>query len=127
MPISLLALTTITQWTLFFGIALIIFGSIEKKDIFVLSGQLAFLFLGFLSLYMILSHGITVPENNGTIIPKEQKVLALLKGVSLFSGLTAITLLFKFFRFKYWKQSTYILILVALFLFFMVFNIQQMA
>ena len=123
---SFLGLTSISQWALFLGIAAIIFGWIEKKEKFILIGQLTFLALGFLALYVLLTDKIIVPPNNGIQIPKEMKVLAYFKSVALFMGLDVISLLMSLFKIRFYKVSTYLLLFFALMLFFMVFNIQQM-
>jgi len=124
---SFLGLTSISQWALFLGIAAIIFGWIEKKEKFILIGQLTFLALGFLALYVLLTDKIIVPPNNGIQIPKEMKVLAYFKSIALFMGLDVISLLMSLFKIRFYKVSTYLLLFFALMLFFMVFNIQQMA
>ena len=124
---SLLGLTSISQWALFLGIAAIIFGWIEKKEKFVLVGQFIFLLLGFLAFYILLTHEITVPQINGNIIPKEMKALAFFKSVALFTGLVVLSLILKLFKLRIRKYSIYFLVFFALMLFFMVFNIQQMA
>lgn len=124
---SLLAFTSISQWALFLGIASIIFGWIEKKEKFVLVGQFVFLLLGFLAFYILLTHEITVPQINGNSIPKELKALAFFKSVALFTGLVVLSLILKLFKLRIRKYSIYLLVFFALMLFFMVFNIQQMA
>ena len=126
-PNSYLVYTSISQWALFLGIAAIVFGWIEKKEKFILIGQFAFLVLGFIALYVLLTDKIVVPPNNGIQIPKEIKVLAYFKSTALFMGLDVISLLMTLFKIRFHKVSTYILIFFALMLFFMVFNIQQMA
>ena len=123
---SLLALTSVSQWALFLGIAFILFGWIEKKEKFLLAGQLIFLLLGFLAAYILLTGKISLPEPGGNIMTKGVKVIAFFKAVVLFTGLTVITLLMNLFKFRYWKISAYVLVFFALMLFFMVFNIQQM-
>lgn len=124
---SLLELTSISQWALFLGIASIIFGWIEKREKFVLIGQLIFLVLGLFALYILLTDGIFVPQNDGTHIPKELKALAFFKSVALFTGLVVLSLILKLFKLRIQKYSVYLLVFFALMLFFMVFNIQQMA
>jgi len=124
---SLVAIASISQWALFLGIVSILFGWIEKKEKFVLTGQIIFLLLGFFSLYILLADVILVPQFSGNILPKELKILAFLKGVALFTGLVVISLLLKLFKLRFRQVSVYMVIFFALFLFFMVFNIQQMA
>jgi len=126
-PNYLLGLTSISQWALFIGIALIIFGLIEKREMFVLAGQFVFLLLGFLAMYILLTDEITVPQTEVCQIAKELKVLVYYKSVALFMGIVVISLLMKLFNLRFQKVSIYILIIFALLLFFMVFNIQQMA
>jgi hypothetical protein len=53
--------------------------------------------------------------------------LAFFKGIALFSGFNIISLLLKLIKPRFHKVSVYILVFFALALFFMVFNIQQMA
>lgn len=124
---SLLGLTSISQWSLFTGIGLIIFGFIEKKENFILWGQIVFIILGFLALYVLFSNGIIVPETDQGIISKELKVLAFFKGVVLFMILTIVSTILKLFKFRYWKFSVYIITFFALSLFFILVNIQQLA
>jgi len=124
---SMLVFTSISQWMLFAGIALILFGWIEKRNHFVLSGQLIFLALGFLGLWVIFNYSTPLQPNSGTQIPKEVRILAYFKGVALFMGLTVLTLMLELFKIRYRKFGVYALVFFALMLFFMVFNIQQMA
>ena len=126
-PNSFLGYTSISQWALFLGIVAIVFGWIEKKEKFILIGQLTFLVLGFIALYVLLTDKIVVPQNNGIQISKEIKVLYYFKSVALFMGLDVITLLMSLFKIRFHKVGIYILVFFALMLFFMVFNIQQMA
>jgi hypothetical protein len=123
--ISLLELTSISQWTLFAGIAVILFGFIEKRDKMILGGQVIFLLLGLFAAYVLLCDVILVPKIVQNSIPKELKVLSFYKGVVLFTGLTIISLILKLFKLRFQKTSIYILVFFALMLFFMVFNIQQ--
>ena len=122
---SLLGLTSISQWGLFLGIVLLLFGWIEKREKFVLAGQLAFLLIGILTLWILLTDQIHVPDTQG-ILTKQAKVLAFFKGMALFSGLNLVTLLLTLFKLRFHKASQYILLFFALMLFFMVFSIQQM-
>lgn len=122
---SLLGMTSVSQWGLFVGIALILFGWVEKREKLILAGQLAFLLLGFLTTWILLTHQIAVPEAQG-VITKEVKVLAFFKGMAYFSGFNLLSLLLKIFQLRFYKPSLYILLLFALMLFFMVFSLQQM-
>lgn len=124
---SLLILTSVSQWGLFLGIAFILFGWVEKREKFVLAGQMAFLIIGLLALWILLTDQIPVPDTTNGIITKQVKILAFFKGVALFSGLNVVSLLLKIFKLRFQKASVYLLLLFALMLFFMVFNIQQMA
>lgn len=124
---SLLGLTSISQWALFIGIGLIVFGWVDKKDRIILAGQFTFLVLGFLACWILLIDGIFIPETTGPGIPKELKVLTYFKGVAVFGAIDAASLLLKLFNLRFQKTSVYILFIYGLALFFMVFNIQQMA
>jgi hypothetical protein len=124
--ISLLGLTSISQWTLFAGIALILFGIVEKSEKIMLGGQVIFLLLGFFALYILVNDVILVPQIVvGNPVPKELRVLSFFKGIVLFTGLTIISLILKIFKLRFQRTSLYLLVFFALMLFFMVFNIQQ--
>lgn len=124
---SLLGYTSISQWLLFIGIGLCIFGLIEKKERIVLAGQIALLALGVWAAWILLTNQIAVPETTGSTMPKEARVVAYFRGVLLFSVVTVVSLLLQIFRLRFQKVSIYILLFFAMMLFFMVFNIQQMA
>ena len=123
--ISLLVLTSISQWTLFAGIALILFGFIEKRENLLLGGQVIFLLLGFFAVYVLLKNVIVVPELDQNTVPKELKIITFYKEIVLFTGLTLISLILKLFKLRFQKTSLYILVFFALMLFFIVFGIQQ--
>ena len=124
--ISLLGLTGISQWTLFAGIALILYGIIEKSEKMMLGGQVIFLLLGIFAIYILVNDVILIPPFvAGNPVPKALRVLSFYKGVVLFTGLTIISIFLKLFKIRFQKTSLYILIFFALMLFFMVFNIQQ--
>ncbi|HAH24047.1 MAG TPA: hypothetical protein DCL77_09875 [Prolixibacteraceae bacterium] len=122
---SLLSLTSIAQMGLFLGIASILFGWVEKKDKIVLAGQLAFLLLGILTLWILLTDQIALPDTPG-IITKQVKVFAFFKGLAWFSLFNVVSLLLKFFKLRLHQYSLYLLLLFALMLFFMVYSIQQL-
>jgi hypothetical protein len=124
--ISLLGLTGISQWTLFAGIAFILFGIVEKNEKIILGGQVILLLLGFFALYVLVNDMILVPKIiDGNPVQKEFRVLSFYKGIALFTGLTVISLMLKLLKIRFQKTSLYILVFFALMLFFMVFNIQQ--
>ncbi len=124
--ISLLGLTGISQWTLFAGIALILYGIIEKSEKMMLGGQVIFLLLGIFAIYILVNDVILIPPFVAVNpVPKALRVLSFYKGVVLFTGLTIISLILKLFKIRFQKTSLYILVFFALMLFFMVFNIQQ--
>ncbi len=123
----LLGLTSISQWGLFLGIAAIIFGWVEKQERFILAGQLVFMIIGLMAVWILITDQIFLPEIKNNIVPKQYKVQAFFKTITVFAGFTAITILLKLFKLRFHKASIYILMFFALSLFFMVFNIQQMA
>jgi len=123
---SLSGLASISQWTLFLGIALILFSWIEKKEKLAIAGQAVLLLLGLLSLWVILTNNNLVPENNGDPISKEIKILSYFKLAAYFSGFNLISLLLNLFKVRFHKFSLYLVVFTGLMLFFMVFNILQM-
>jgi hypothetical protein len=123
---SLLQLTTISQYSLFIGIGLIFFSWIEKKEKLELAGQAIFVLLGFLSLWVIFTNAVVIPEVNESPLSKELKILSYFKLVALFSGFSLISLLFNILKLRFHKLSIYLDVFVGLMLFFMAFGILQM-
>lgn len=124
--ISLLEITSVAQWLLFAGIALILFGWFEKKDKTLLAGQIIFLLLGFLAIWVLISEKTDIVETIGRNTGKEMKILSFYKGILILTGIDFVSLLLKLFKLRFQKASNAIVILVALMLFFMVFNILKM-
>lgn len=122
---SLPVYTSISQWALFLGIGLIIMGIIEKREYYILGGQIAFILLGLMAIYVLFPQSGILDENL-TKSPKVIRSLAFFKGAIYFMVLTILVLLQKLFKLPYQKASIYLLIFFALFLFFMLFNIIQM-
>jgi hypothetical protein len=85
-----------------------------------------FVLLGILSLWVILTNTITVPEATGNLISKEVRMLIYFKLTALFSGFNLFSILLKFFRARFHKISLYLAVFIGLSLFFMVFSILQM-
>lgn len=122
----LLGPVTASQYSLFLGIALILFGWIEKKEKLIIYGQVVFILLGGLSIWMLLTNsGITLPENS-TSIPKEVRIMSYFRMVAGFSVISLISLLLNLFKSRFHKASLFLIVLLALALFFMVLNILQL-
>jgi len=122
---SMLSMTYLSQLGLFLGIGLILYGWIEKRDKLILAGHLAFLMIGLLALWILLTGQISVPDTPG-IISKQARTLAFFKGLGWFSLFNALSLLLKLLKLRIHKASLYVLLFFALMLFFMVFNLLQM-
>jgi hypothetical protein len=118
--------SSISQWALFLGIGLIVFGIIEKKEKYILAGQIAFIVLGIFASWILLTNNISVPAENSLIITKELKALSFFKGCIIMMALAILSFLQRLFKLPYQKTTPYLLILFALFLFFMLSNIIQM-
>jgi hypothetical protein len=122
--ISLSGLTSISQWALFLGIGLIIFGIIEKRENYILAGQIAFIVLGILASWILFTKTIHLPIENA--ITKELRSISFFKGSVILMALTILALLQKLLKLPFQKASIYFLVFIALILFFMLFNIIQM-
>jgi len=122
---SLSGLAIISQWTLFLGIGLVIFGWVEKKEKLSIAGQVCFIFLGILSLWVLLTNNVIIPETITDPIPKEVKILSYFKLAAYFSVANLISLLLNVFKVRYYKLSISLVVILGLMLFFMVFNILQ--
>ena len=123
---SLLGLTTISQYSLFLGIGLIFFSWIEKKEKLALAGQAIFVLLGLLSLWVLSTNNVAIPEVNGSPISKEVKILSYFKLSAFFAGFSLISFLLNVFKFRFHKLSVYLAVFIGLSLFFMAFSILQM-
>ena len=124
--ISLLSLATISQYSLFLGIALILFGWFEKKEQLAYAGQAVFILLGIFSVWLLSTTNLNQSDVNNSVPTKELKVLSYLKMSAWFAGLTLISLLLGLFKNRFYRSVLFILIVAALGLFFVVFNILQM-
>lgn len=123
--LSLLSLTTISQYALFGGIALVLFGWFEKKERLAYAGQAIFILSGVFALWLIDSNTIQAQSVSGTAIPKEIKILSFLKLTIWLAAFNVISIALGIFKNKYYKGSLFIIILAALSLFFMIFNLSQ--
>ena len=113
----------LTQVSLFAGIALIIFAWVEKKILFEKAGHFIFIALGLLAGWILLSGSITVPEVNDGNVPKTMQLIFYLFGlvIASFVGLAAFIL--HLFASKLTRWLNGLLVLIALPLFFMVYNL----
>jgi len=123
--VSLLSITSISQWALFAGIALVLFGLMEKREKTTLGGQAIFILLGIFAAYIVLSNGISASEISGQKITKEVMALTYFKLTIVFALLNIGSVLLYFLKLRFVKTSQYIIVVAALMLFFWVFNIQQ--
>lgn len=123
---SLIGILTISQYSLFLGIGLIFFSWIEKKEKLALAGQAIIILLGLLSLWVLLTNTIVVPEMNENFIPKEVKILSYFKLSALFAAFSLISILLHVFKLRYYKLSIYLVVFIGLSLFFMAFSILKM-
>lgn len=121
----LLTFTSSMQFGIFGGIALIIFGWIEKKDRFTDIGRFVFIALGIYALWILLSGQVQVPQTTGDIIPKEIRAIAFFKGIVICAGICIISFALKLFKIRYYRLVTVICVVFALFLFFTVYDLQQ--
>lgn len=123
---SFLGYISTSQYSLFFGVALIIFGWMEKKDKLELSGQAIFVLLGVLAAWIVSTHHIEVTEQNIESLSKSARALLFFKLCIGFGGLNLITIILGLLKNKLYKSVLGITLVIALALFFMVLNILQM-
>jgi len=124
--ISILSLTSISQLALFLGIGLILFGWIEKKEKLVLAGQITLLLLGLFAVWILLANIIQVPIGDGSVVSKEAKMLGFCKIAIVLLAADIVSIVMTRLEIRFHLVSTTIVLLLAMMLFFMVFNIQQM-
>ncbi len=113
----------ITQVSLFAGIALIIFAWVEKKVLIEKAGQLTFVTLGILAGWMLLSGSVTVPEVTDGAVPKEMYLVFYLFGLIIASLIGLAAFILHLLKSRFVKSFNILLILSALLLFFMVYNL----
>lgn len=121
----LLQYSVISQWALFLGIAFILFGWLEKKDKILISGQIIFLLLGLFAVWVIFSELKEIPFSKGDKITKELKLGSFFRGTIILGVVDFVSLILKLFNLRFQKASYILVVLIALMLFFMVFNILQ--
>jgi hypothetical protein len=117
---------SLAQWALFLGIALTLFGWFEKKDKILLAGQLVFLVLSLSAVWILFIENVNAHQPIEGKITKELALLNFFKGAILLGILDLISLAIRIFKLRFQKLSYAVVILVALMLFFMVFNILKM-
>lgn len=123
---SSLGLISASQYSLFLGIALILFGWIEKKEKLIIAGEAVFILLGALSAWVVLAgSGAILPENSGTV-SKEVRIMGYFRMLAGFSALSFCSLLLNLFKSRFHKAVLVVIVLLALALFFTVLNILQM-
>jgi hypothetical protein len=116
---------SISQWLLFLGIALILWGWLEKKEKVLLVGQILFLLLGLFAVWILLANTAQGSLPIDGKITKEMKVHGFFKGVMILAAIDLFSLMLNLFKSRFRKASYVFVVLVALMLFFMVFNILQ--
>jgi hypothetical protein len=124
--LSLLSLITILQYALFGGIVLVLFGWFEKKEKLTYAGQTVFILSGLFAMEILLTNTIKVQPVEGAAIPKEMKILSLLKLMVWFAGLNFVSIVFRILKTNFYKASLIVVTLAALCLFFIAFNLLQM-
>lgn len=118
--------TTSSQWILFLAVTLIIFSWVERRKVIQLAGQVLFFLLGIISLWIILSGQIMVPEVfQGQPPPAEARALTYFSGLIVTGGIGLAAFLLGWFQSKWVKPVNIILVAAALLLFFMVYHLQQ--
>lgn len=124
--ISTLGQISVSQYSLFLGIALILFGWIEKKEKLILIGQAIFVLLGLLVAWFLFSGDFSSTEPLGNVITKANKIHGFFKLTTYFAGINLISIFLLLFKIRFHKTTLIVITLAALALFFMAMNILQM-
>ena len=123
--LSILSITTIIQYALFGGIAMILFGWFEKKENLTFGGQVIFILSGIFALWILSSDTISVPAVQGANIPKEVKVLSIVKLTIWLSAINIVSIVLGVLKNRFYKAILSVVILAALALFFLIIDLQQ--
>lgn len=121
-----LALTGISQFLLFAGIGLLIFGWIDKKEKMLYAGLFCLILPGLLGLTNLLHlyNGMSA-ETISEI--KLKRIEGFFKGTFLLSLLAAGSIFSVIWKSRYKKAILIIVLSFTLILFFMLINIQQLS
>lgn len=122
----LLGYISTAQYSLFFGVGLVIFGWMEKKDKLELSGQAVFVLLGVLAAWIVSTNHIEVSNQNIENLSKPVRALLFFKLCIGLGGLSLATIALGLLKNKLYKAGLVVSSVIALALFFMVLSILQM-
>ncbi|MGQ8335832.1 hypothetical protein ACUNWD_04725 [Sunxiuqinia sp. A32] len=115
--------TYLSQVALFAGIAVLIFAWVEKKEQLEKIGHVLFILLGVLAAWILASGQIVVPEIIDGQLPKEARLISFFTGLVVTAILAAVAIVLKIKKSKYSNWINVIIGLVALLLFFMVYEL----
>ncbi|MFV0555157.1 MAG: hypothetical protein ACK5LR_10710 [Mangrovibacterium sp.] len=123
----LLIFTSIAQWGIFIAICALIYSKVESKAMVKKLAQGLFVMLGIYALWILLAGVIEVPQvADGASAPKEAKILTFFAGLTLNGLLASVSLLLNLMgNNKAQRILNALLLLSALALFFMVYNLQK--
>lgn len=122
-----LTLTSTAQWALFLSLALLIYSWLEKKTRMQLAALGLFVLLSGYAVWVIQSGLIIVPQTAaGSPAPTEAKVLTFFSGLIVCGSLAALSLLLRLAKLKWAPVPSYLLVPIALGLFFMIYHLQRL-
>jgi hypothetical protein len=124
---SLLSLTSIAQWILFSGIAIIVIGIIDKKEKIQLAGVSLLFILGVFSCFVLSTNTLSVNASEIAAQSKSAMVLIIYRSLLLILTLSGLSWISKFYIPRFYRVSLFLLIGVSLILFFVLFQIQKTA
>jgi len=122
---SVLSIVTIAQYTIFLGIALVLFGWFEKKDRLTYGGLAVFILLGIFATGVLLTTAPVLTEMKENTISKELKTVSYMKMITCFSILCLISMILGWRKKRFYKAGLFLVVIIGLSLFFVAVNILQ--
>ena len=113
----------ISQVCLFGGIAMLIFAWVEKKSWIEKAGQLMFVVMGFFAAWIIMSGQLVIPETETKSVTKEMQTMFYLFGLIVASLFGLAAYILRLMKSKVASWLNFILVLIALVLFFLVYEL----
>lgn len=111
-------LRSVPQYFLFGGLALYIFGWIDKKQLYLTIAEILFIVLGLASFFVLSGKMIPSPLEQGIVKEHIEMVIKILTFLSINGLLALISMGIRLLRKKTWKPLPFIIFALSMYTFF---------
>ena len=111
-------LRSVPQYFLFGGLALYIFGWIDKKQLYLSIAEILFIVLGLVSFIVLSGNMIPSPLEQGIVKEHIEMVIKILAFLSINGLLALSSLSIRLLRKKTWKPLPFIIFALSMYIFF---------